>query len=283
MATYKSNAGAILQPGNQINRLSSYNAEGVYGWPGFELYELIGYKKITNKSGDKADFKTLDLVIPSPDRRSDDRVRDDRTTLQVPASTDRPSYIYGVSLAVGMDTLATDSNGDPIAEVGFPASPVTCDLQGTNTEFLVLGGDSSGAPGIPAAASTLTGLRAAGASLAIGATGIAQGTSAVAPAGAPFLTSITNAGATYTGTDFADAMMFKTTSALTFKVFNMNAIANTGAANGDGVFISDADADAGRAAYIIARVNYLRPAAGVTFNDIQGFVDFASQVGGSDS
>jgi hypothetical protein len=25
MATYKSEAGAILQPGNQINRLSSYN------------------------------------------------------------------------------------------------------------------------------------------------------------------------------------------------------------------------------------------------------------------
>ena len=39
----------------------------------------------------------------------------------------------------------------------------------------------------------------------------------------------------------------------------MNATANTGAANGDGVFISDADADAGKAAYIIARVNYLRP------------------------
>ena len=282
MATYKSNAGAILQPGNQINRLSSYNAEGVYGWPGFELYELIGYKKITNKSGDKANFKTLDLVIPSPDRRTDDRVRDDRTSLQVPASADRPSYIYGVSLAVGMDTLAVDSAGDPIPEVGFPASPVTCDLQGTDTEHLVLGGDSSGAPGIPSTG-VLTGLRAAGASLAIGANGIAQGTSAVSAAGAPFLGSITNASATYTGSDFADAMMFKTTSALTFKVFNMNAIANTGAANGDGVFINDADADAGRAAYIIARVNYLRPAAGVTFNDIQGFIDFASQVGGSDS
>ena len=29
MATYKSDAGAILEPGNQINRLSSFNHEGV--------------------------------------------------------------------------------------------------------------------------------------------------------------------------------------------------------------------------------------------------------------
>ena len=37
MATYKSSAGAILQPGNQINRLSSYNDEGVFGWPGLDF------------------------------------------------------------------------------------------------------------------------------------------------------------------------------------------------------------------------------------------------------
>jgi hypothetical protein len=262
MATYKSEAGAILQPGNQINRLSSYNTEGVYGWPGVELYELIGYVKISNVAADKADFKTLDLIIPSPDRRPDDRVRNDRTSMVVQASSDRPAYVYGASLALAADI---PSGG----VVGFPASPVTCNLQGTDTEFLVLGGDSSGAPGIPATGST-TGLRAAGASLAIGASGIAQGTSAVAPAGFPAVTGVTS------------TMMFKATSDLTFKVFNMNAITNTGAANGDGVFISADDSTAGKAAYIVARVNYLRPAAAVSWNDIQGFIDFASQVGGND-
>ena len=50
MATYKSNAGAILQPGNQINKLSSYNKEGVHGWPGLEFYEQIGFIKVSNKS-----------------------------------------------------------------------------------------------------------------------------------------------------------------------------------------------------------------------------------------
>ena len=64
MATYKEEAGAILQPGNQINRLSSYNTEGVFGWPGIEAFELIGFNKVTNTSGTKASFKTLDLTDP---------------------------------------------------------------------------------------------------------------------------------------------------------------------------------------------------------------------------
>ena len=53
MATYKSDAGAILQPGNQINKLSAFNHEGVLGWPGIELFEQIGYVKVTNLSADK--------------------------------------------------------------------------------------------------------------------------------------------------------------------------------------------------------------------------------------
>ena len=54
------------------------------------------------------------------------------------------------------------------------------------------------------------------------------------------------------------------------------------AVTGDGVYISQDDSDAGRAAYIVCRVNYLRPAAAVSWNDVQGFIDFASQVGGND-
>ena len=132
MATYKSSAGAILQPGNQINKLSGYNDEGVFGWPGVEAFELIGFSKITNKSGTKANFKSLDITVPSPDRRPDDRVRDDRTSLVVQASADRPAYIYGASIGIAQDLpaggLAT-----------FPASPVTADLGGTTGELLLLG------------------------------------------------------------------------------------------------------------------------------------------------
>ena len=91
MASYKDDAGAILQPGNQINKLSSYNHEGVFGWPGVEAFELIGFVKINNAEADKASFKSFDITVPSPDRRVDDRVRDNRTSLIVKASSDRPA------------------------------------------------------------------------------------------------------------------------------------------------------------------------------------------------
>tara|TARA_Y100001938_G_scaffold137478_1_gene201715 strand:- start:62 stop:892 length:831 start_codon:yes stop_codon:yes gene_type:complete len=276
MATYKSEAGAIYQPGNQIHRLSSYNTEGVHGWPGIDLFELIGFVKVTNLTAAKASNKSFDITIPSPDRRPDDRVRDDRTSLVVQASSARPAYVYGVSLSIGQDIpaggLAT-----------FPASPVTADLQGTNGEVLLLGPDNSGSPfGVPA--TQLNGLAAATSTLAIGASGIAQGTGANSTDGTatgivPFWTTVT---ATIAAGDAENSMMFKATSDTTFKVYNVNGITST-SVNGDGVFISQDDSDAGKAAYILARVNYLRASEAVTWNDIQGFIDFASQTGGGDA
>ena len=277
MATYKSNAGAILQPGNQINKLSSYNKEGVHGWPGLEFYEQIGFIKVSNKSGTKANFKSFDITIPSPDRRPDDRVRDDRTSLVVPASATKPAYVYQASLAIAQDIPA---GGLPT----FPASPVTADLQGTNGEFLLLGPDNGGAPlGVPG--TQQNGLAAASSLLDIGASGVAQGTGNTSTDGTsdgiiPFVNVVTGGG--ITAANLANSMMYKVTADTTFKVYNVNGITGT-AVNGDGVFISDTDSDAGRAAYILCRVNYVRASAPVGWNDVQGLVDFVSQVGGGDA
>ena len=271
MATYKSSAGAILQPGNQTKNLSGYNDEGVFGWPGVEAFELIGYVKVSNLAADKASFKSFSLTVPSPDRRVSDRVRDDRTSLVVQADAARPAYVYGASLALAQDIPA---GGEP----SFPASPVTANLEGTNGEVLLLGPDNSGNPlGIPG--TQLNGLAAASSSLSIGASGVAQGTGSVTAAKIPFWSSVTS---TIAAGDAANSMLYKVTADTTFKIYNLNAVANT-TITGDGVNISQDDSDAGRAAYLLARVNYLRPAANVSWNDIQGFVDFASQVGGTDS
>ena len=271
MATYKSSAGAILQPGNQINKLSGYNDEGVFGWPGIEAFELIGFAKVTNLSADKASYKSFDLTVPSPDRRPDDRVRDDRTTLVVQASSERPAYVYGASIGIAQDIpaggLAT-----------FPASPVTADLGGTTGELLLLGPNNGGSPfGVPS--TQLNGLAAATSTITAASSAFAQGAGDTTVADIPFWTSVTS---TIARADAANSMMYKVTADTTFKVFNVDAVTDT-SVNGDGVFISQDDSDAGRAAYILGRVNYLRPAAGVTWNDIQGFIDFASQVGGGDA
>jgi hypothetical protein len=260
MATYKSDAGAILQPGNQINGLSSFNHEGVFGWPGIEAFEQIGYVKVTNLAADKASNKSFNITVPSPDRRVSDRVRDDRTSLVVKASTDRPAYVYGASIAIAQDT---PSGGLP----SFPASPITADL------------DNSGNPiGVPA--TQALGNAAASSTLTCASSLFTQGSENVTLAKIPFWTSVTTAG--IDDQDAANAMLYKVTADTTFKVYNVDAVTGT-TVSGDGVFISSDDSDAGRAAYIVCRVNYLRPAKAVTWDDVSSFVDFASQVGGTDS
>ena len=279
MASYKNDAGAILEPGNQINQLSSFNNEAVHGWPGIDLFEQIGFVKVSNLTADKANNKSFNITIPSPDRRPDDRVRDDRTSLVVKASTARPAYVYQASLSIAKDIpeLVTSLRS-------FPAFPVTADLQGTNGEFLLLGPDNGGAPfGVPS--TQQNGLAAASSLLDIGASGIAQGTGNTSTDGTndgivPFVSVVTGGG--ITAANLANSMMFKVTADTTFKVYNVNGITGT-SANGDGVFISQDDSDAGKAAYIVCRVNYLRASRAVAWNDIQDKIDFASQVGGSDS
>ncbi len=272
MAAYKESAGAILQPGNQINRLSGYNDEGVFGLPGVEAYELLGYAKVTNVTADKASYKSFSITVPSPDRRSGDRVRNDRTSLVVRATPARPAYVYGASIAIAQDvpTLAAD-------RAGFPAAPVTADLGGTTGELLLLGPDNSGSPlGVPA--TQLNGLAAASSSITTASSLFTKGSADTTTGDLPFWTTVTS---TIARADAANSMMYKVTADTTFKIYNVDAITNT-SVSGDGVFISADDSTAGRAAYILARVNYLRPAANVSWNDIQGFIDFASQVGGND-
>ena len=271
MATYKSDAGAILTPGNQINKLSAFNHEGVLGWPGIELFEQIGFVKVTNLAADKASFKSFSITVPSPDRRVSDRVRDDRTSLVVKASAARPAYVYGASIAIAQDT---PSGGLP----SFPASPITADLGGTTGELLLLGPDNSGSPlGVPS--TQLNGLAAASSSITAASSLFAQGSADTTTGDFPAWSSVSSSIA---AGDAANSMMYKVTADTTFKVYNVNAITGT-SVNGDGVFISQDDSDAGRAAYIVCRVNYLRPAKAVTWDDVSSFIDFASQVGGTDS
>jgi len=275
MATYKSNAGQIIQPGAQINRLSSFNNEGVYAWPGVEAYELIGYVPISNGTATAANFKTLDLIVPSPDRRVDDRVRDNRTSMVVQASSARPAYVYGASITVAQD-LPVNSTTSP--EPGFPANPVTCDLNtGNASDYILFGPDNSGSPfGIPA--SQGNGLAAASAYLQASSSTIAQGS--VATNGLlPFTTTVTTGG--ITAANFANSMFYQVTANTTMRVYSVTATTAT-SANGGGVYIGTTPIANSQQAYIVCRINYLRPSAAASWNDIQGFIDFASQVGGND-
>jgi hypothetical protein len=144
--------------------------------------------------------------------------------------------------------------------------------------LLLLGPANGAVPfGVPTA--QLNGLAAATSTITGASSAFAQGAGDTTVADIPFWTTVTS---TIARADAANSMMFKVTADTTFKVFNVDAVTDT-SVSGDGVFISQDDSDAGRAGYILGRVNYLRPAKGVTWNDIQGFIDFASQVGGGDA
>ena len=125
----------------------------------------------------------------------------------------------------------------------------------------------------------MNGLAAASSSITAASSLFAQGSEDTTTGDFPAWTSVTS---TIAAGDAANSMMYKVTANTTFKVYNVNAITGT-SVNGDGVFISQADSDAGKAGYIVCRVNYLRPAKAVTWDDISSFIDFASQVGGTDS
>jgi hypothetical protein len=277
MATYKTGAGQILQPGAQINRLSSFNSEGVYGWPGLACYELISYVPVSATTATNNPLG-LDLIIPSPDRRPDDRVRDNITSLTLTGSATSPIYVYGASIAVAKD-LPANTTADPAP--GYPADPVTADLLFTNaTDYLLFGPANSTVPyGIPA--TQANGLAAATSYLRAASSTIAQGSGATTAAAGvvPFPTAVSG---TIANTDFANSMLYKVTSAVTWKVFNTTATTST-TNNGGGYYISSADSAAGRKAYIVCRLNYIQTAPSVSWNDIQDKIDFASQVGGDDT
>lgn len=277
MAIYKTGAAQILQPGAQVNRLSSFNSEGVYGWPGLACYELVAYVPVSATSATN-NPAGLDLIIPSPDRRTDDRVRDNITALTLAGTSTSPIYVYGASIAIAKD-LPANNAADPLP--GFPADPVTADLQFTTTnDYLMFGPANGTAPlGIPSP--QLNGLAAATSFLRASSSVIAQGSGATtAGAGViPFPSIVTG---TIVSGDLANSMLYKVTTATTWKVFNTTSTAAT-TNSGAGYFISAADSAAGRKAYIVCRLNYIQCAPSVSWNDIQDKIDFASQIGGDDT
>jgi hypothetical protein len=283
MAVYKSDPkpGALLYPGAQINRLSSFNSESVFGWPGIAAYELIGYVAISNKTGAKGNFLGVDLTIPSPDRRTDDRVRDNIATMVVPGSSAVPSYVYGASVAVAKD-IPAGTTADPLP--GFPAAPVTADLKTGNANDILMFGPVNGVNPVGIPSTQVTGVNSASSWLTASTNTIAQGSSATTGGGTttgylPFTNAVTS---TIVAGDFANSMMYRLTANTTFRVTTVTGLTST-TPTGAGLYISDADADAGKKAYILARVNYIQAAPAVSWNDIQAFIDFASQVGGDDS
>jgi hypothetical protein len=80
-----------IYPGNYVNRLSSYQGQPAICVPGRAYHHVTGYALVSATGG-----TSFDVIIPSPDKRGDDKPRADITGLVLPAGAN----IYFVGLRV---------------------------------------------------------------------------------------------------------------------------------------------------------------------------------------
>jgi hypothetical protein len=80
-----------IYPGNYVNRLSSYQGQPAVCVPGRIYHHVTGYALVNATGG-----TSFDVVIPSPDKRGDDKPRADIVGLTVPAG----ASVYFVGLRV---------------------------------------------------------------------------------------------------------------------------------------------------------------------------------------
>lgn len=80
-----------IYPGNQINRLSSYQGQPLIAQPGRAYYSAVGFALVTSTAQ-----TVIPVTIPSPDLRQDDKPRPDITSLVIPAA----AKVYHLALRV---------------------------------------------------------------------------------------------------------------------------------------------------------------------------------------
>jgi hypothetical protein len=80
-----------IYPGNYVNRLSAFQGQPAICVPGRAYHHITGYALVDATGG-----TSFDVVIPSPDKRGDDKPRADITGLVVPAG----AKIYFLGLRV---------------------------------------------------------------------------------------------------------------------------------------------------------------------------------------
>lgn len=147
-----------IYPGNWVNQLSSYQGQPVIAVPGVQYHHKVGYAHVDATGG-----VAFDVVLPSPDRRADDKRLADITSLVIPSG----SYLYRIGLRV------------PDVRKDVSIGTATSGLVGTNSDRIKLASAATVAPSTLNSATT-----ASGAALTIASTTIApsQAKAAVASA-----------------------------------------------------------------------------------------------------
>jgi hypothetical protein len=140
-----------IYPGNYVNRLSSYQGQPVVAVPGRVYYHVTGYALVPD---DNVGATSFDVIIPSPDRRADDKPRASITGLVVPAG----AAVYHLGLRVpdmrkdrGVGTaftgiVGTSTNRIKLADAIGNDDTITTTALSTKSSDVAIGANTTVAP-----------------------------------------------------------------------------------------------------------------------------------------
>ena len=134
-------------PGNFVNYLSSYQGQPIVGFPGRTFYHKVGYVKV-----DSTARLVFDVIIPSPDKRPDDKPRPDIVGLTIPEN----AYLYHLGLRV-LDARKELDRGEPRSGLIYGANTDRIKLaSAVSVNGAALTATTAGTPAIAVTGGTLT-------------------------------------------------------------------------------------------------------------------------------
>ena len=227
------------------NDSSKGGPTSVLATPGYRYFQQRGYVAVTATSG--TPVATGNVIIPSPYRQDDTRT--DITGMVISGTTTQPAFVYRTAISVAS---------------GWGDGRVASGVYAATGVLISFGRDSSG----PTAASG-TGEGVIQANLASTVSGDAAGKVYFAGGSQAFGTSpfITATGAAGVS---GGVCYYAATTGTTFKVFTKDS-GNATATSG-GVYISTADAAAGKTGYLVVEVCYIQPDDAPGYEDIDGYL-----------
>jgi len=227
------------------NNASNGGPTSVLAVPGYRYFQQRGYVAVAATSG--SPLATGNVIVPSPYRN--DTTRPDITGMVISGSSTQPAYVYRTAVSVAS---------------GWGDNRVSSGVFAATGNVISFGRDSSG----PTAASgvgegviqaNLTSTVSGDAATKIYFAGGSQ-----AFGENPFITATGAAGVS------GGIVYYEATAATTMKVF-AKGTAN-GTSTSGGIYISDADSNAGLTGYLVVEICYIQPDDAPGYEDIEAYL-----------
>jgi len=227
------------------NNASNGGPTSVLAVPGYRYFQQRGYVAVSATSG--SPLATGNVIVPSPYRN--DTTRPDITGMVISGSSTQPAYVYRTAVSVAS---------------GWGDNRVSSGVFAATGNVISFGRDDSGptaASGVGEAViqanltSTVSGDAATKIYFAGGSQAFGEN---------PFITATGAAGVS------GGIVYYEATAATTMKVF-AKGLANDTSTSG-GIYISDADSNAGLTGYLVVEICYIQPDDAPGYEDIEAYL-----------